>query len=200
MFLFPPPQFLLFPSSRFFIPLLHLLSKVWYQLNKTANDTKFMTIENGPQGPQRATRALYITVFFLYAGGWIARGAGARARLDGQQTMFSILKHICLQTMNKWHFLDIKENYLYTMRYRECRLEAKTEKAPSWLRQRQTHTDSKFSHHEQILLHLKTKLILNVITYQVKVHCCSSFLTTLSGHSVVSCWSPKSFNLCPFGP
>ena len=36
--------------------------------NKTANDTKFMTIENGPHGPKGATRALYITVFFLYAG------------------------------------------------------------------------------------------------------------------------------------
>ena len=43
-------------------------TKVRYQLNKTANDTKFMTIENGPKGPQGATRALYITVFFLYAG------------------------------------------------------------------------------------------------------------------------------------
>ena len=40
-------------------------TKVRYQLNKTANDTKFMTIENGPQW---ATKALYITVFFLYAG------------------------------------------------------------------------------------------------------------------------------------
>ena len=27
-------------------------TKVRYQLSKTANDTKFMTIENGPQGPQ----------------------------------------------------------------------------------------------------------------------------------------------------
>ena len=27
-------------------------TKVRYQLNKTANDTKFMTIENGPQGLQ----------------------------------------------------------------------------------------------------------------------------------------------------
>ena len=62
--------------------------KVRYQLNKTANDTKFMTIENGPQGPQGATRALYITVSFLY--------------------VFIILNYIYLQTMNKLHFLDIK--------------------------------------------------------------------------------------------
>ena len=40
-------------------------TKVRYQLNKTANDTKFMTIENAPQW---ATKALYITVFFLNAG------------------------------------------------------------------------------------------------------------------------------------
>ena len=56
-------------------------TKVRYQLNNTANDTKFMTIENGPQGPQGpqgATRALYITVFFLYAGDGTARGARAR--------------------------------------------------------------------------------------------------------------------------
>ena len=55
-----------------------------YQLNKTANDTKFMTIENGPQGPQGpqgATRALYITVSFLY--------------------VFIILNYIYLQTTNK---------------------------------------------------------------------------------------------------
>ena len=55
-----------------------------YQLNKTANDTKFMTIESGPQepqGPQGATRALYITVSFLY--------------------VFIILNYIYLQTMNK---------------------------------------------------------------------------------------------------
>ena len=45
-------------------------TKVRYQLNKSANDTKFMTIEKGPQGPQGpqgATRAFYITVFFIYA-------------------------------------------------------------------------------------------------------------------------------------
>ena len=51
----------------------------------------------------------------------------------------------------------------------KTRLEAKREKAPSCLRQRQTHTDSKFSHKE-ILLLLETKPILNVIDYQVKVH------------------------------
>ena len=38
------------------------------KLNKTANDTKSMTIENGPWGPQGATVALFSTVFFLYAG------------------------------------------------------------------------------------------------------------------------------------
>ena len=48
-------------------------------------------------------------------------------------------------------------------------LEAKREKAPSSLRQRQTQTDSKFGH-KQILLLLETKLILNVTNYQVKVH------------------------------
>ena len=51
----------------------------------------------------------------------------------------------------------------------KSRLEGKTEKAPSCLRQRQTHTDSKFSH-LQILLLLETKPVLNVINYQVKVH------------------------------
>ena len=51
----------------------------------------------------------------------------------------------------------------------KSRSEAKTEKAPSCLRQRQTHTDSQFSH-EEILLLLETKLILNVINYHVKVH------------------------------
>ena len=49
-------------------------TKFRYQLSKNANDTKFMTIENGLQRPQGATRALYIIVFFLYAGDWIARG------------------------------------------------------------------------------------------------------------------------------
>ena len=44
---------------------VHGTTKVRYQLNKTANDTKFMTIENGPQGPQGATRASYMTVFPL---------------------------------------------------------------------------------------------------------------------------------------
>ena len=79
-------------------------TKVRYQLSKTANDTKFMTIENGPQGPQGpqgATRAFDITVFFLYAGDSIARGARTRARLDRQQTVFSVLNHIYLQTMNQ---------------------------------------------------------------------------------------------------
>ena len=53
---------------------------------------------------------------------------------------------------------------------------------------RDKHTPTQnFSHHEEILLLLETKLILNVINYQVKVHWCSSFLTTLSGHSIVSC-------------
>ena len=73
-------------------------TKVRYQLSKTANDTKFMTIEERVTG---ATRAFYITVFFLYAGDSIARGAHTRARLDRQQTVFSILNHIYLQTMNK---------------------------------------------------------------------------------------------------
>ena len=48
----------------------------------------------------------------------------------------------------------------------KSRLEAKTEKAPSWQRQRQTHTDSQFSR-KQILLLLQTKLVLNVINYRV---------------------------------
>ena len=53
---------------------------------------------------------------------------------------------------------------------------------------RDKHTPTQnFSHHEEILLLLETKLILNVINYHVKVHWCSSFLTTLSGHSIVSC-------------
>ena len=51
----------------------------------------------------------------------------------------------------------------------KSRLEAKTEKVPSQLRQAQTHTDSKFSH-KQILLLLETKPILNVINYHVKIH------------------------------
>ena len=47
-------------------------TKVRYPLNKTANDTKFMTIENGPQGKQGATGAigaLFSTVFFFFA--WV---------------------------------------------------------------------------------------------------------------------------------
>ena len=175
-------------------------TKVRYQLNKTANDTKFMTIENGPQGPQGATRALYITVFFLYAGDWIARGAHTRARLDRQQTVFSILNHIYLQTMNKWHFFRHKEKiFIYNAIQRKVDSKQRQRK-PHLDKERDKHTPTQnFSHHEDILLLLETKLILNVINDQVKVHCCSSFLTTLSGHSIVSCWSLKSFHLSPFG-
>ena len=143
------------------------------------------TGHRGHRGPQGATRALYITGFFLYAGDWIARGARTRAWLERQQTVVSILNHIYLQTMNKWHFLDIKETLYIQCDTEKSRLEAKTEKAPSRLKI--------FSHHEQILLLLEIKLILNVINYQVKVHW--SFLTTLSGHSIVSCLSLKSYSV-----
>ena len=138
--------------------------------------------------------------FFVYAGDWIARGAHTRARLDRQQTVFSILNHIYLKTMNKWLFFYTQRKTLYIQCDTEkSRPEAKTKKAPSWQR-RDKHTPTQhFSHHEEILLLLETKLILNVINYHVKVHWCSSFLTTLSGHSIVSCWSLKSFHLSPFG-
>ena len=44
-------------------------TKVRYPLNKTANDTKFMTIENGPQGPQGPQGpCLALCVFFLHPG------------------------------------------------------------------------------------------------------------------------------------
>ena len=85
--------------------------------------------------------------------------------------------------------------FFYTYRktlYIQCdteksRLEAKQRK-PHLDEDRDKHTaNQNFSHHEQILLLLETKLILNVINYHVKVHWCSSFLTTLSGHSIVSC-------------
>ena len=68
-----------------------------YQLNKTANDTKFMTIENGPQGPQGP----FISLYFSFTRVIQSRVAHTRARLDRQQTVFSILNHIYLQTMNK---------------------------------------------------------------------------------------------------
>ena len=57
------------------------------------------------------------------------------------------------------------------MRYREKSTESKD---------RDKHTPTQnFSHHEQILLLLEIKLILNIINYQDKVHWCSSLLTTL---------------------
>ena len=40
-------------------------------MNKTANDTKFIDYWERATG---ATGALFSTVFFLYAGDWIARG------------------------------------------------------------------------------------------------------------------------------
>ena len=43
-------------------------AKVRYPLNKTANDTKFMTIENGPQGPQGTQGPCLALCFFLYPG------------------------------------------------------------------------------------------------------------------------------------
>ena len=84
-------------------------------------------------------------------------------------------------------FLHIKENSLYTMRYREKSTPSRQRK-PHLDKDRDKHTPTQnFSHHEEILLLLETKLILNVINYHVKVHWCSSFLTSLSGHSIVSC-------------
>ena len=74
------------------------------------------------------------------------------------------------------------------MRYREKSTRSKDRESPI-LTKTETNTTptQNFSHHEEILLLLETKLILNVINYHVKVHWCSSFLTTLSGHSIVSC-------------
>ena len=84
-------------------------------------------------------------------------------------------------------FFRHKGNSLYTMRYREKSTRSKDRESPI--------STQNFSHHEQILLLLEIKLILNVINYQVKVLWCSSFLTTLSGHSIVSCWSLKSYSI-----
>ena len=73
------------------------------------------------------------------------------------------------------------------MRYREKSTPSNDRESPI-LTKTETNTPTQnFSHHEEILLLLETKLILNVINYHVKVHGCSSFLTTLSGHSIVSC-------------
>ena len=146
-------------------------------------------------GATGATRALYITVFFLYARDWIIRGAHTRARLDRQQTVFSILNHTYLQTMNKWHFFTHKgQLFIYNAIQRKVDPKQRQRK-PHLDNDRDKHTPTqKFSHHEEILL-----LILNVINYNVKVHWCSSFLTTLSEYSIVSCWSLKSFHLSPFG-
>ena len=81
-------------------------TKVRYQQNKTADDTKFMTIDNGPQGPQ-GPQGPCISLCFSFTrviesrvAHTRARGAHTRARLDRQQTVFSILNHIYLQTMN----------------------------------------------------------------------------------------------------
>ena len=146
-----------------------------------------------PQGPS-------ISLCFSFTRVIEPRVARARARLDRQQTVFSTLNHIYLQTMNKWHFFKHKGKlFIYNAIQR---------KGDPKQRQRKPHLDKdrdkptptqNFSHHEQILLLLETKLILDFINYQVKVHWCSSFLTTLSGHSIVSCWSLKSFHLSPFG-
>ena len=85
-------------------------------------------------------------------------------------------------------FLHINENsFMYNVIQRKVGSKQRQRK-PHLDKDRDKHTPTQnFSHHEQILLLLETKLILNVINYQAKVHCCSPFLTTRSGHSIVSC-------------
>ena len=51
----------------------------------------------GPQGP-------CISLCFSFTRVIESRVAPTRARLDRQQAVFSILNHIYLQTMNKWHY------------------------------------------------------------------------------------------------
>ena len=74
------------------------------------------------------------------------------------------------------------------MRYREKSTRRKDRESPILIKtETNTHRLKILVNHEQILLLLEIKLILNVINYQVKVHWCSSFLTTVSGRSIVSC-------------
>ena len=54
-------------------------TKVRYQLNKTANDTKFMTIENGPQGLQ-GPQGPCISLCFSFTRVIESRVAHTRAR------------------------------------------------------------------------------------------------------------------------
>ena len=99
-------------------------------------------LKTGHKG-HRGHKGLVYHCVFLYAGDWIARGAHTRARLDRQQTVFSILNHIYLQTMNQWHFFTHKEKlFIYNAIQRkstrskdiESPILTKTETNTHWLK------------------------------------------------------------------
>ena len=166
----------------------------WIKLLMTRSLWLLTTGHRGHRGPQGPC----VSLWFSFTR--VIEPRVARARLDRQQTVFSILNHIYLKTMNKWHFFRHKGK-LFIYNAIQRKVDSKqSQRKPHLDKDRDKHTPTQnFGHHGEILLLLETKRILNIINYQVKVHCRSSFLTTLSGHSIVSCWSLKSFHLSPFG-
>ena len=88
-------------------------TKVRYQLNKTPMTRSLWLLRTG-HGGHKGPQGPFISLCFSFTRVIELRVAHARvrARLDRQKTVFSILNHIYLQTMKKWHFFTHKLRWI----------------------------------------------------------------------------------------